>query len=110
MSFAEDFVVTTAPFVRNPLGGNMDDAPYLIFEQCSEKADFILQCVSDSLEAGQRANMKSSNTWFLLFAAALIFFMQAGFAMLCAGSVRVKNVGTCAIVLLFIGFTEKSRY
>lgn len=32
------------------------------------------------------------DTFFLIWAAALMFFMQAGFAMLCAGSVRQKNV------------------
>merc|ERR1712019_145812 len=32
------------------------------------------------------------NTFFLLFGGALVFMMQAGFAMLCAGSVRQKNV------------------
>jgi len=32
------------------------------------------------------------NTFFLLFAGAAVFLMQAGFAMLCAGSVRQKNV------------------
>jgi Amt family ammonium transporter len=32
------------------------------------------------------------NVFFLLFAATMVFFMQAGFAMLCAGSVRQKNV------------------
>ena len=32
------------------------------------------------------------DTFFLLFAGALVFLMQAGFAMLCAGSVRQKNV------------------
>ncbi len=32
------------------------------------------------------------NVFFLLFAGALVFTMQAGFAMLCAGSVRQKNV------------------
>jgi len=32
------------------------------------------------------------NTFFLLFSGALVFLMQAGFAMLCAGSVRQKNV------------------
>lgn len=32
------------------------------------------------------------NVFFLLFAGSLVFFMQAGFAMLCAGSVRAKNV------------------
>lgn len=30
--------------------------------------------------------------WFLVIAGALVFFMQAGFAMLCAGAVRKKNV------------------
>jgi len=32
------------------------------------------------------------DTFFLLFAGAVVFLMQAGFAMLCAGSVRQKNV------------------
>ncbi|KAG7368264.1 ammonium transporter AMT2a [Nitzschia inconspicua] len=32
------------------------------------------------------------NVFFLLFAGAVVFLMQAGFAMLCAGSVRQKNV------------------
>lgn len=32
------------------------------------------------------------DTFYLLFAGALVFLMQAGFAMLCAGSVRAKNV------------------
>ena len=32
------------------------------------------------------------DVFYLLFAAALVFFMQAGFAMLCAGSVRQKYV------------------
>jgi Amt family ammonium transporter len=32
------------------------------------------------------------DVFFLLFAGACVFLMQAGFAMLCAGSVRQKNV------------------
>ncbi|KAL7470320.1 hypothetical protein ACHAXS_010548 [Conticribra weissflogii] len=32
------------------------------------------------------------DVFYLLFAASMVFFMQAGFAMLCAGSVRQKNV------------------
>jgi len=32
------------------------------------------------------------DTFFLIFSATLVFFMQSGFAMLCAGSVRAKNV------------------
>lgn len=33
----------------------------------------------------------SLDTFFVLYAAALVFFMQTGFAMLTAGSVRAKN-------------------
>ena len=36
--------------------------------------------------------VSANNTIFLLFSTALVFFMQAGFAMLCAGSIRAKNV------------------
>lgn len=32
------------------------------------------------------------DTFYLIFAGALVFFMQFGFAMLCAGSIREKNV------------------
>lgn len=39
----------------------------------------------DSMAAGV-------DTFFLLFAGAAVFLMQSGFAMLCAGSVRQKNV------------------
>jgi len=36
--------------------------------------------------------MSGVNTFYLIYAASLVFYMQAGFAMLCAGSVRLKNV------------------
>lgn len=39
----------------------------------------------------------SLDGWFVLANAYLVFFMQAGFAMLCAGSVRSKN---CMNILL----------
>lgn len=32
------------------------------------------------------------DVFFLIYAASLVFYMQAGFAMLCAGSVRYKNL------------------
>ena len=40
------------------------------------------------------------NTGFLLQSGYMVFFMQAGFAMLCAGSVRAKNAKN--IILLNI--------
>lgn len=48
----------------------------------------ILQCVANSLD---ETNV-GVNTFFLIFAASLVFYMQTGFAILCAGCVRTKNV------------------
>lgn len=41
------------------------------------------------------------DTLFLLFAGSLVLFMQAGFAMLCAGSVRAINVQNILLKNLF---------
>lgn len=101
----EDFVTTTASAaVRSlqrishpaifPSGSyNMSTNMQNIFEYCSGQS-IPLQCISDQLQQEQIAMGANANMWLLIFAAALIFFMQAGFAMLCAGAVRIKNVGT----------------
>jgi Amt family ammonium transporter len=52
----------------------------------------VLECVTKQLIAQDEAGREFSRTIYLVYAAALVFFMQAGFAMLCAGSVRLKNV------------------
>jgi len=31
------------------------------------------------------------DAFYLIFAGAMVYFMQTGFAMLCAGSIRAKN-------------------
>jgi len=49
------------------------------------RQQYLLKCISES-------NAESINTFFLVYASSLVFFMQAGFAMLCAGSVQKKNV------------------
>jgi Amt family ammonium transporter len=51
----------------------------------------VLDCLSSAVapELGARYTARSIG---LVFAGALVFFMQAGFAMLCAGAVRKKNV------------------
>jgi Amt family ammonium transporter len=53
-----------------------------------------------SLLAGSFTSTGDSNTAWLLQSGYLVFFMQAGFAMLCAGSVRAKNAKN--IILLNI--------
>jgi len=52
------------------------------------RQDQLLQCIAGSLDDTNAG----VNTFFLIYAASLVFFMQAGFAMLCAGSVRIKNL------------------
>lgn len=59
--------------------------------------DFEAFCESNegavcALKTSMDGVVDGVNTFFLLFAGALVFMMQAGFAMLCAGSVRQKNV------------------
>jgi len=59
-----------------------------LYQQCIEKGltgDSLTECISDGLQSGV-------DTFFIVFATALVFFMQAGFAMICAGVVRSKNV------------------
>ena len=52
------------------------------------RQNLILQCIAKSLD---ETNV-GVNTFFLIFAASLVFYMQTGFAILCAGCVRTKNV------------------
>lgn len=78
-----------------------------IFETCSAAHDGdlqgVVQCVANWVEQEQANTVAQTaapagvdpedlNNWLLLLAGSLIFFMQPGFAMLCAGSVRRKNV------------------
>ncbi|KAL7557276.1 hypothetical protein ACA910_016240 [Epithemia clementina (nom. ined.)] len=51
--------------------------------------DTMMKCMSDYIAENSHVYAR---TVLLVYAAALIFFMQAGFAMVCAGAVRKKNV------------------
>lgn len=80
-----------------------------MYDTCSfehgDDQQLILQCVSDLLEGATAENTDDGTfsdaliKWMLLFAGALVFFMQAGFAMLCAGSGtnKDKNNGSVSI-------------
>jgi Amt family ammonium transporter len=68
-----------------------------IFLACKEQAvsgnqTDVMQCVSNALQEASDARTADLNDFLYVVAGAMIFFMQAGFAMLCAGSVRLKNV------------------
>jgi ammonium transporter, Amt family len=51
----------------------------------------LIQCLSARLQNDVGSHDYARHV-LLLYAAALVFFMQAGFAMVCAGAVRKKNV------------------
>lgn len=42
-----------------------------------------------ALSLARQANLRQ---WFMIIVGSMIFFMQAGFAMVCAGCVRKKNL------------------
>jgi Amt family ammonium transporter len=67
-----------------------------VFDAClavhgQDNAEELLRCVSAHLEEAYGQTNKNINANLLIISGALVFFMQAGFAMLCAGSVRKKN-------------------
>ena len=71
----------------------------MCFDEHAGDTPAMLQCVAAGLESSlnrvEQANEVSNQTlksWLLVIAGAMVFFMQAGFAMLCAGCVRKKNV------------------
>jgi hypothetical protein len=68
-----------------------------VFMQCyaqnpTSNVTALLQCVSNTMQHIEEDRATSLHSFLLVTCGAMIFFMQAGFAMLCAGSVRLKNV------------------
>ena len=71
-----------------------------IFNDCSAQLDAsdgadgtsMLQCVSDTYQDNQDSREANLRSFLLVVCGGMIFFMQSGFAMMCAGSVRLKNV------------------
>ena len=68
-----------------------------IYTACQDSGDGEqdgqLKCVMKLLLEQDEEDENYTSRIFLVYSAALVFFMQAGFAMICAGSVRKKNVG-----------------
>jgi hypothetical protein len=56
-----------------------------------DPTDAMLQCLAQHIQADVGSRDFSRDV-LLVYAAAMVFFMQAGFAMVCAGAVRKKNV------------------
>ena len=76
---------------RNLEGHGGVDFEALCAEAGNEAVCEVYASTAGALET-QAGLTEGLNTFFLLFAGAAVFLMQSGFAMLCAGSVRQKNV------------------
>jgi ammonium transporter, Amt family len=70
-----------------------------LVDECTYAAQeggaMLLHCISKRyavLERHRAADVANTTEWLLLLCGALIFIMQVGFAMLCAGAVRKKNL------------------
>ena len=69
-----------------------------VYESClaelsdSAEPDTLIQCVAQQFEQRDEARSTDLKDFLFVLAGAMIFFMQTGFAMLCAGCVRIKNV------------------
>src|SRR5210317_1453322 len=77
------------------INGNYNMASSQIYEACASASQSdaeTLKCITTQLLIQDASDREFSRTIFLVLSAALVFYMQAGFAMLCAGAVRKKNV------------------
>jgi hypothetical protein len=68
-----------------------------VFTKCQQEfpdgdGTDLLQCVSNFLQASNATKEENLKNFLFVISGAMIFFMQAGFATLCAGAVRIKNV------------------
>lgn len=67
-----------------------------LYEECYEKSngdhESIMWCIADYAEKASAKNQEDLRVWLLVLSGAFVFFMQGGFAMVCAGAVREKNV------------------
>jgi hypothetical protein len=86
-----------ASWVNNSTAGfNFTDlaaaATWQLQQQQQAYNNAVAKCLADTLQQQQADDRTNLNHWLLVLAGSLVFIMQVGFAMLCAGCVRKKNV------------------
>ena len=93
-----------------------------VYQTCAathgEDIQLLMQCISNWFEqkdenraigdygfvASEYVSMSDLTSWLLVLTGALIFFMQAGFAMVCAGAIRKKNLNNTVCIYYLISF------
>jgi len=86
-----------------------------VYDTCSAQYGesdklLVLQCISSTLEAEQSSIDFRMQSYLLILSGALAFFTQAGFAMICAGSVRKKNTQNAMINKLLVASVVAIAY
>eukprot|EP00977_Amphora_coffeiformis_P029801 scaffold42806_cov237-Amphora_coffeaeformis.AAC.5 len=82
---------------NNTTGSNTPSLYEACYQESQGSEALTLQCIAITFEE-KRQELEASHfnahmtSWLLVICGALVFFMQAGFAMVCAGCVRKKNV------------------
>ena len=76
-------------------------------ECLSREAEDQLRCVIDAVTSNQKQQSYATAVVFLTFCSSLVFLMQAGFAMICSGCVRKKNVQNTMLKSLLDGTSNK---
>jgi hypothetical protein len=95
---------TTSPLTTPIMEGTdiytMASNPSETYTQCingyleSGENDIVttFQCITAENSQVQKSNQETIKVLFLVYCSSLVFLMQAGFAMICSGCVRRKNV------------------
>lgn len=91
-----------------------------IYDQCvasigedEASSNKLLQCVVSGMQEQRDATtgnfFEYVRSYLVIHSAVLVFFMQAGFAMLAAGSVRPKNVGKSSSPIIYSRLANIAR-
>jgi Ammonium Transporter Family len=88
-----------------------------IYDTCAEANGdnvlLVVQCVANWIETNSTnvdttkrnyVEVNDLTKWLLILTGAMVFFMQAGFAMVCAGAIRKKNVNNTVSLFIEIHF------
>jgi Ammonium Transporter Family len=88
-----------------------------IYDTCAaangDNVLLVVQCVANWIETNSTnvdatkkdyVEVNDLTKWLLILTGAMVFFMQAGFAMVCAGAIRKKNVNNTVSLFIVIHF------
>ena len=67
----------------------------------------VTQCIADRLQQQQQSDRLNYSYWLLTLTGAMVFIMQVGFAMLCAGKKPIRLRHSSSKMGLSVGQNQK---